>query len=142
MLHLEGHSVKGLVAPTGDDLEGGVAYCGNMPPRIKGKDQEFGPHFIRQWRKYRGYSLDALADKLAERVDSVSKSSLSRIETREQPYSQPILEALAWALDCSESDLLERDLNDPTWKIIDKIKRIRPEARPQVADILDTFTKV
>lgn len=140
-MHLAGQSVKAFVPPTGNDSKVNVPYSLAMPPRIKSKDQEYEPTYIRAWREHRGLSQDELVDRCSERVDTMSKSSLSRIENGQQPYSQPILEALAWALNCSEADLLERDPKAEMWQIVDKVKKIRPDRYPQVADILDTFPK-
>lgn len=46
-------------------------------------------------------------ERIRERVHGFSKSSLSRLENGKQPYSQPILEALAWALKCTPKDFFE-----------------------------------
>ena len=84
------------------------------------------PTFIRQWREHRGLSLERLADRL-----STTKASLSRIERGLQPYSQPLLEALAEALICSPADLLMRNPADPDgiWSIWDNIPEVdRPRA--------------
>lgn len=88
------------------------------------------PTFIRHWREYRGLSLERLADRL-----STTKASLSRIERGLQPYSQPLLEALAEALICTPADLLMRNPLDPDgiWSIWDNI----PEAdRPRAVAVL------
>ena len=71
-------------------------------------------------------SLERLADRLG-----TTKASLSRIERGLQPYSQPILEALAEALACEPADLLMRNPTDPDgiWSIWDNIPAIdRPRA--------------
>lgn len=68
-------------------------------------------HFIRQWRNLRGLSLRRLAERmeLEPGEELISAMSLSRIERGDQPYSQPILEALAVALDTEAWCLLEVD---------------------------------
>jgi transcriptional regulator with XRE-family HTH domain len=84
------------------------------------------PTFIRQWREFRQLSLERLADRLG-----TTKASLSRIERGLQPYSQPILEALAEALLCEPADLLMRNPVDPDgiWSIWDNIpENDRPRA--------------
>lgn len=66
--------------------------------------------YIREWREKRGLSLRRLADRLETEPGGeplISHASLGRIETGEQPYSQPILEAVADALGVSVSALLE-----------------------------------
>jgi transcriptional regulator with XRE-family HTH domain len=74
------------------------------------------PTFIRQWRKHRGMTLGEVAD-----IVNISHASISRIETGAQPYSQPILEGIAGALDTDPASLLSRDPSDheAIWSIWD-----------------------
>ncbi len=62
------------------------------------------PTFIRAWRKYRGHTLETLAEQIG-----MIHASLSRIERGEQPYTQDSLELLADALKCEPADLLALD---------------------------------
>lgn len=64
-----------------------------------------------------------------------TKASLSRIERGLQPYSQPLLEALAEALGCEPADLLMRNPTDPDgiWSIWDNIA---PADRPRAVAVL------
>ncbi len=64
--------------------------------------------YIREWREHRGLSLRQLADRLEHEPagKSLSHASLGRIETGQQAYTQPILEAIAVALSVDEYDLL------------------------------------
>ena len=82
--------------------------------------------FIRAWRGYRGYTLTQL-ENLMEKAPGeplITGVSIGRIERGEQPYSQPILEALAAALRCTTWELLEVD---PTkeGEVIDLMRIIR-----------------
>lgn len=74
-------------------------------------DRTYGKTYIKEWRKYRGLSLRRLAQRLEldGPAETFSHASLGRIENGKQPYSQPILEALAAALNCSVVDLLSRN---------------------------------
>jgi transcriptional regulator with XRE-family HTH domain len=92
-------------------------------------------HFIRQWRNYRGLTLEALASRVG-----TTHASLSRIERGLQPYSQPLLEAIAEALNCMPADLIIRDpLNpNPFWTLWDSIS---PAERPTAARVLEAFIK-
>lgn len=76
-------------------------------------------------------------------MPTFSKSSLSRIENSLQPYSQPILEALAWALRCEPQDLLMRDPGDPDaiWSIMDNLRKATPDERAQVSRIAEALLK-
>lgn len=68
-------------------------------------------HYIRSWRKHRGLTLKQLAERLESEPgeELISYASLSRIERGSQPYSQPILEAIATALDVLPAELLQVD---------------------------------
>ena len=67
-------------------------------------------HYIKEWRVHNGLSLRKLADRMEVEPGEnlISYASLSRIEKGEQPYSQPILEALSKALGVPVAYLLSR----------------------------------
>lgn len=97
------------------------------------KKRRYQPTFIRAWREYRGLSLRGLADRLEMEPGGepfISHASIGRIEQGTQPYSQPILEALAQALDCEVRDLLSRD---PTkdGDVVDLLRHLPDEKREQ-----------
>lgn len=61
-----------------------------------------GRTFIAHWRTNAGMSQEELAEKI-----NMSRSTLSKIETSDSPYTQRTLEAIATALACRPADLLE-----------------------------------
>jgi len=66
--------------------------------------------YIKEWRQKQGLSLRRLADRLESSPGGdllISHTSIGRIEKGKQPYSQPILEALAHALGVPAWMLLE-----------------------------------
>lgn len=67
------------------------------------KRKSFHAWFLRDWRKDRGLTLE----QLAARIGSTG-ATVSRLERGQQPYSQPLLEALAEALNCQPADLIMR----------------------------------
>lgn len=91
--------------------------------------------FIRQWREYRGKTLEQLADAIG-----ITHASLSRIERGLQPYSQAILEAIAEALMTDVPSLLMRDPSDPDgmWSIWDQAK---PGERQMIVEVAKTIVK-
>jgi transcriptional regulator with XRE-family HTH domain len=93
------------------------------------------PTFIRKWRKHRGQTLAAVAD-----LAKVSHATISRIETGSQPYSQPILEGIADALDTDPASLLSRDPSDheAVWSLWDKAK---PFERELIINIVTVILK-
>jgi transcriptional regulator with XRE-family HTH domain len=111
-----------------------------MSKRIDAETPEYGPHFIREWRKHRGLSQDRLVERVREDLMTFSKASLSRIENRAQPYSQPILEALARALRCTPADLLMRNPMDTEapWSIWETLK---PAERRQAVEVLKALKR-
>lgn len=113
----------------------------HMPRRITKQTENLTRTFIREWREHRGLSQDRLVARVAERVDGFSKSSLSRIETAKQPYSQPILEALAWALSCEPADLIMRDPKSPIWSIMDALRDMTPDQQRQIAAVVEALKK-
>lgn len=102
-----------------------------------------GQHFIRQWREKRGLSLRKLAERLEAGPGGeplVSYASLSRIETGEQPFSEPILNALAEALDVPRVMLLEMDPRKEG-HIIDLLNRMPAQTRDQAIRMLELLSQ-
>ena len=125
--------------PTGETL------CMARTPRDKAKQPR---HFLRQWREYRGLSLEQVTDRLRtlaeERPEPASKrigathGNLSRIERGKVPYSQPLLELLADIYATDAASLIMRNPTDreAVWSIWDQIE---PTQRPHAEDVLRTF---
>jgi hypothetical protein len=112
-----------------------------VTPRLKKAPPK--RNFIRQWRKKKD---NMSLEKLAERMEhahgiSITHASLSRIERGIQPYSQPILEAIAAELTGGDvASLLIRDPSDPEgiWSIWDNAK---PGERSMIIDLAKTVVK-
>lgn len=104
-------------------------------------ERKYTKTFIREWRLKRGLSLRRLADRieLDESDGTVSHASIGRIENGLQPYSQPILEAIAAALSCSVTDLLTVD---PTkdGDVVDLMRLINDKNRDQAIRVLRALT--
>lgn len=65
-----------------------------MSKKVKTRFKEGQPrHFIREWRKHRGLTLERLADRIG-----VTAGAIGQLERGEVGYTQPMLEALAEAL--------------------------------------------
>jgi Predicted transcriptional regulator len=110
-----------------------------MPPKILKKKESLRPTFIREWRAYRNLSQDRLVARVRENLIGFSKSTLSRLENSKQAYTQPMLEALADALNCEPADLLARDPTSEFWTLYDALRKMRPEQQRQIAKIVETF---
>lgn len=91
--------------------------------------------FLREWRKHRHKTLEAVADHL-----HMSHSQLSRIERQQQPYNQELLEALADLYRCDVVDLIIRDPSDPEgmWTLWEKAQ---PGERQQIRSVAEALLK-
>ena len=98
------------------------------------------PTYIRAWRLYRGLTLEQTAERVGTSVGGFTHASLSRIERGLQPYSQPILEALADALGTDAASLLMRDplQAEEIWSLWDQAK---PGERRLIVDLATTIVK-
>ncbi|AKR57980.1 hypothetical protein XM25_19760 [Devosia sp. H5989] len=74
-----------------------------VSPRFKPQRPTY---FFRAWRKYRGLTQEALAERVG-----MSVSAVSQIETGAQGFTDSTLLAFANALTCEPGDLLSRDPN-------------------------------
>lgn len=86
-------------------------------------------------------TLETLAERVGERIGGMTHASLSRIERGLQPYSQPVLEAIADELTGGDvASLLMRDPSDPKaiWSIWD---RARPAEREMIVDVVERILK-
>lgn len=93
--------------------------------------------YLLQWRKKKGLSLRQLALRMEEEpgVPLISHAQLQRIETGEQPWSQPILEAAAEAMGITVSMIL--DVNpDKEGDVIDLLKHLKGQKRTQALEYL------
>ena len=66
------------------------------------------PHFIREWRKHRGLTLEQLAERIG-----MTHQNLGKVERYKVPYSQTLLERLADALGADPASLIMRNPADP-----------------------------
>lgn len=100
-----------------------------MPPR-----KQYRRTFIRQWRKFRGLTLEQLADRI-----DMKASSLSYLERGQSAYTQGTLEALAEALMTSVPSLLSVDPNKEG-EVVDLLRMIDDRNRDQAIRVLRALT--
>jgi transcriptional regulator with XRE-family HTH domain len=102
-----------------------------------------GQHFIRQWREKRGISLRKLAAQLEVELNGdplVSYASLSRIENGKQPFSEPVLNAIADALRVTRSMLLERN-PQKEGHVLDILNKMSPADRERAIRMLELMAQ-
>lgn len=92
------------------------------------RPQQYRKTFIRQWRKFRGLTLERLADRVG-----MTAGNLSNLERGVQGYTQPTLENLAEALGTDPASLLMRDPthDDSLWTLWEQAK---PGERHQIVE--------
>jgi len=76
-------------------------------------------HYIKEWRKYRNYSLDNLG-----KLSGISPSMISQLERGKTTYTQNTLEAIAAALEVEPWQLLacaEPGCKADLWRVIAKL---------------------
>src|SRR5262244_2866458 len=100
-----------------------------------GKARRFRRTYIREWRKYRGLTLEKVADRL-----DMTPGHISMLERGQRGYTQETLEAVAAALQTDVASLLMRDPSDSEglWSIWDKAK---PAQRRQIVAIVTTIVQ-
>lgn len=88
------------------------------------------PHYIKEWRKYRGLTQEQLAERIG-----IARSYLTKIERGTRRYDQPFLEAAAEALRCEPADIIRLDPNDADgiWSIWDTLN---PVERQQAVAVI------
>lgn len=93
-------------------------------------------HFIKAWREHRGLSQEQLAERIG-----VTHGAVSQLERGLVNYTQPMLEALADALDCEPADLIMRDPNASIWSVMDVLKTAPEPEQRRIVAIIDAYRK-
>jgi transcriptional regulator with XRE-family HTH domain len=102
-------------------------------------DMDRHPTYLKQWRLHRGFTQNQVVDRLVIHDDENlprTTASLSRIENGKQPYSQPILEALAEIYESEPGELLSRDPRKEG-DIIDLMARLKPFQQEQAIAVIE-----
>lgn len=65
------------------------------------KKPELRRTYLREWREFRGLTQEQAAERFG-----IDRSHLSKVERRQVPYSQGLIEAAADAYNCEPRDIL------------------------------------
>jgi transcriptional regulator with XRE-family HTH domain len=108
-----------------------------MPSRARPKPV-LRRHYWKEWREFRQLDQEVAAERIG-----ISRTQLSKIENMKSPYSQGLLQAAAYAYQCSEADLLIRNpLNaDAPWSLMDAMQRAPESTRAQIRAVVETLLK-
>lgn len=90
-----------------------LSMAKKVVPRFKGK-LGVGRHFVKEWRKYRGWTQERLAE-----CAGMTPGNLSLLENHRQGFSRGGLERISECLNCEPGHLLSvNPLNDNAiWSI-------------------------
>lgn len=101
-------------------------------PRFKPQRRRL---FLKEWRKFRGMTQEALAE-----AAGMSIGNVNHLERANQNYTQEALESLAEALRCEPAHLIMVDpsRDDAMWSIWERAKE---GERKMIVDIAKTITK-
>lgn len=96
------------------------------------------PHYIRQWRKHRGLTLEQLAERL-----HMTHQNLGKIERFKVPYNQVLLERLAEELRTEAASLIMRDptATSDVWSIYERLQGIDPSGLRVIEATVDALKK-
>lgn len=131
----------------------GVVCSQALAHNIRMAQRQRVGHYLREWRKHRGYSMEAALEAAAAIVSDrivaegeessfakigLSQPNLSRIENGKTPYNQALLEVLAEVYRTDVPSLIMRDPSDPEgiWSIYDQIPQ---QQRPTALKVLSGF---
>jgi transcriptional regulator with XRE-family HTH domain len=101
--------------------------------KVKSNLKTTRPTYFRQWRKHRRFTLEQVSERIG-----VTPGALSQLERGLVQYTQPMLEALADALNCEPADLIMRD---PAREAAITLlwSRIPDAEKPRVMDVIKAF---
>lgn len=93
-------------------------------------------HFLRAWRKFRGYTLEQVAERIG-----MTHQNLGKIERGQVSFTEPLLDLLADAYRTDKGSLIMRDptRKDPLWSIYDQLSL--PERVKLVERVEEEFKK-
>lgn len=109
-------------------------------PRVLPRPKRHAPrHYIKQWRTFRNLTQEQLAERVG-----VTHGALSQLERGLTNYTQPMLESLAFALQCEPADLIMRNPEDDAWspwRIYDGIRDLPEDDQRRIAAVIDAMRK-
>lgn len=94
------------------------------------------PHYLREWRKHRGMTQEALADAV-----ETSKSQISELERYNLQLSPKWLRRLSPVLGVQPGHILDHNPEELNTDVIDIWARIPERDRAQAARVLRSFTR-
>lgn len=110
-----------MAAPCSDHKTMHAKRVSNVPSH--------GRNYVREWRKFRGLTQEALAE-----ASGYSAATISQLETGAQGYEEATLVRLSEALDCHPSDLIAGP--PQAGALMSEIRSLPIEHRDQIIEAL------
>ena len=100
-------------------------------------------HYLKQWRNHLGLSQEQVVGRLLDLEDDklpATAASLSRLENGHQPYSERVIEALAFIYGREPWELIG---NDPTKEgmVVDLTHKLNDAQQRQVLALIEAMQK-
>lgn len=113
-----------------------------MPPGARSRANRKIPcNFVRDWREFRGYSLDDVADQLRTMFEAkISTASLSRYENSKQSLGLDVLVMIAGVLRTTPEALICRPPHVEAG-LLEVWSEIAPEDQPRALRVLQAFSR-
>jgi transcriptional regulator with XRE-family HTH domain len=124
-LHIATLCARAIVDGTPNDAPPAPLHYVNMAKRL---------HYLKEWRKFRGLTQQALAEAVA-----TEKSVISLIENEKRGLSDEWAHKLAPILGTTPGFLYDHDPNNLDTELIDAVRQVPAKDRDQALAILKTF---
>ena len=101
-----------------------------------------GKHYLKEWRRKRGFTQEQVVNRLVALDDPnlpSTAASLSRLENGKQPYSERVLEALAFIYSTEPEHLIGRN-PFKEGDVFDFVARLDERQRQQVMAFMLAIT--
>lgn len=108
-----------------------------MTEKRKAAPKAHPGHYIRQWRERRKETQESLAEKVG-----LTHGAIHQLETGATGYRQKTLEAIAVALDCTPSELLEIDPTSMSSEQLQIVREIIDVARRYDQRLVDPALEI
>jgi transcriptional regulator with XRE-family HTH domain len=107
-------------------------------PSVKKPPHKRRRTYLAEWRKYKNYSQERVAE-----IIGVDQTTISRLERSVVPYDQDILERLSNVYGCEPHELLTwNPLLGPEPKLVwDRVNQASPKKRDEIFAVVNTMLK-
>lgn len=105
-----------------------------MVVRIGLKSAKPAKTYFKEWREWKGWTQQELADRM-----EIAKQTVSRVENGMRDWGKGYLEAFAYVIGCDVSDPITRSPDTPSADQL--LRNATPEQRRQAMAIIEAVLK-